>query len=111
MSTHDWQPMDTAPRDGYTHVLLCYVRHYPITLSSDWEPSYEVNQGVWDREAKQWRVWYQRCDFEPPEFVFNDGDRVVNWMPLPPKPSDVLTRYWRKRALAAEARIPKEIAP
>ncbi len=100
----DWRPLRTAPKDGYTCVLLVYERHpcnsFAKTHSGKLKPTYpsdiRVNQGIWDKEYKQWKVWYESCNFEPPSFYFNSGD-ILAWMPLPPLPFKVHQRMRQKQ--------------
>jgi hypothetical protein len=76
----DWQPIETAPRDG-TPVLL-YFAHYPI-----YEPDY---RNAAERCEVGWfsgGVWHESGTahdlFEPWR---DKAGRPTHWMPLPPPP-------------------------
>ncbi len=76
--------MRTAPRDGWTPILLYYRRHDSDTMDRNGD-IYEVNQAQWIPEEKQWRVWYRSVTFEPACNQFNQ-QRAMRWMPLPGHP-------------------------
>ncbi len=79
----EWQPIETAPRDG-TWFLLC-------RQSEGWE-SYEVGRfdpllfpeyveagnGLYRKEMRTGYEW----------LGFNNFHRATHWMPLPPPPED-----------------------
>ncbi len=64
----EWQPIETAPKDGTPVLLLC-----------DWEPIILV--GIWDREKHFWK------------YQFDDGavedafSPIIHWRPLPAAPA------------------------
>lgn len=62
-TTPEWQPIDTAPKDG-TDILLCRVFHPPIVA------------GFYDGEWK---------DFDSADAI-KGGMDVTHWMPLPQPP-------------------------
>ena len=70
----DWQPIETAPKDG-TEVLL-WTDEYPRVVSASY------------REFGEWEGWTftdeALADIQP------EGPREPShWMPLPPPPSEV----------------------
>jgi len=66
-----WQPIETAPRDGRTPVLL----FQPHPDAPD-----EMHVGVWSKADREWLVV---GDY----FVEGDeGHPITHWMPLPEPP-------------------------
>jgi hypothetical protein len=55
----DWQPIETAPKDG-TAVLVGRAGRYP-----------RVTPSIWSEEMCKW---------------LNMGDQPTHWLPLPPPP-------------------------
>ncbi len=76
----DWQPIETAPKDGST-ILLC-------VSNSEREPV--IVTGLWVTEAMDWSGWPITeptwrevwCHFQ----LASDGDNPTHWMPLPTPP-------------------------
>lgn len=66
-----WQPIETAPKDGVTAVLV----FQPHQAAPD-----EMHVAVWDRGENSWLVV---GDY----FVEHDDEPVTHWMPLPPAPT------------------------
>lgn len=102
----NWLSMTSAPRNGYTHILILYERHAPNTFvqtpSGKWKSSMPpdagmaVNQALYNRETKQWRLFYQPVMFEPVSPVLNEQD-VLAWMPLPVVPAGSGIKMHRKQ--------------
>lgn len=61
----EWQPIETAPKDGTDIVVGCGPWHDPL---------YGI--ACWDGALEGWQIWFT--------------DKVVDWpshwMPLPPSP-------------------------
>ena len=66
----DWQPIETAPKDG-TNILLVNRRGLMAT-------------GLWMAGIRG-RGWFLRGGTKPDTF-FNDHHGPTHWMPLPPPP-------------------------
>ena len=86
MTSTQWQPIETAPRDG-TRVLLCVVGHIPSVAWLEEKPDgipYSPRQWKWrnvdaadfDSDAVFYEHWLEHF-YEP-----------THWMPLPPPPSE-----------------------
>lgn len=98
--------MKTAPRDGWTHILVLYERHTPTcfvqTPSGKYKPTtsrdygMEVNQALYVPKVKQWRIFYQPVMFEPACMQINEPD-VLAWMPLPKRPEGSGNALFRKQ--------------
>lgn len=98
--------MRSAPRDDHTHVLVLYERHSPKaftqTASGRYKPTMSrdygmaVNQAVYVKAAKQWRIFYQPVMFEPFVGQINEAD-VLAWMPLPEVPQGSGGKIYRKQ--------------
>jgi len=69
----DWQPIETAPKDG-TLILLSAERR-PWLVNS-FKAKFDEGSGRWLRE-------FGKDDWAP----FSGTPR--NWMPLPPPPKDI----------------------
>ena len=72
----DWQPIETAPKDGTQILLFCPVKRHES------HPANFIFVGWWFSSSKEiddgWRAdqgWF------PSEWL-----PVTNWMPLPPPP-------------------------
>ncbi len=81
----DWQPIETAPRDG-TYFVACRAGE-PDSLEVGcydqlfWPEYVEVDGGLFRREMKPIYDWRG----------FNNMHRMTHWMPLPnPPPSPSL---------------------
>jgi hypothetical protein len=106
LSMTNWLPITSAPRDGYTHILVLYERHSPMcftkTPSGKLKPTtsrdfgMEVNQAVFVPDKKQWRIFYQPVMFEPFCGQINSND-VLGWMPLPRAPKGSGAKMHRKQ--------------
>lgn len=74
----EWQPIETAPKDG-TPVLLFEWRGDP------WEePEANIFVGEWDhhRDGELYKTQWVCTEYE----AFNHNP--THWMPLPPPPKD-----------------------
>lgn len=77
----EWQPIETAPKDG-THILLWF--NVPASM-------FETNVaiGFWSDLADDWpevEPWFMlECDSAP---LTAFGARATHWMPLPEPPHD-----------------------
>jgi len=70
-----WQPIDTAPKDGTNVLLFCTTAVMPKTdiyLLCGGEPFESFEVGWWNDDTSEWETVY--C--APP----------THWMPLPAKP-------------------------
>lgn len=67
---NDWQPIETAPKNG-THVLL-------------YHKGGSIASGRWGKPFHMWLSSYRpsdtECDLETPQ--------PTHWMPLPPPPKE-----------------------
>jgi hypothetical protein len=70
MTKQEWQPIESAPRDG-TPILLCHA------TSKMHAGSLPVLSGHWSRLSECW--W---------SMITNDRVRPSHWMPLPDPPAD-----------------------
>jgi len=68
----NWQPIETAPRDG-TSILVCVTHN---TCDHTWETVQWID---WARGAYIWPIYQQRIDIPFPP---------THWMPLPPPPGE-----------------------
>lgn len=69
----DWQPIETAPKDG-TYILLGGCKHGPAVRIGYWGP------GRYDHRRRE----YERGWADGPAYGFNP----THWMPLPPAPTN-----------------------
>ena len=69
-----WQPIETAPKDG-TEVLLFYPEYTQPVKTGRWEHVRHFANGKLKWESRKWT---------------SDFDEVTPsyWMPLPPPPED-----------------------
>jgi hypothetical protein len=90
----DWQPIDSAPRDG-TKVDLWVVQREARTLSE--LPGERIPDACWtepthagaDRNTPMWCKWDSPC-WEEIERLYGGGAYVVtHWMPVPVGPSKI----------------------
>lgn len=80
----DWQPIETAPRDG-TAVALCWMENGKVAESFApmvWNqfaenPLYQRGKGIWACHAKSGELLFTWTESHP------DG-APTHWMPLPP---------------------------
>lgn len=75
----EWQPIETAPRDG-TGLLLCKARDATGRLMPEDAWPYYVQVAFWVEEEEKWivdcnRIYDLELDFTP-----------THWMPLPANP-------------------------
>lgn len=90
--TDDWQPMDTAPRDG-TEVLLydsingCLQGWFAQGEWSDDTPvsPREYSGAVWVIGDDLFQFEVEEFPHEAPCGPYGDGT-LTHWRPLPPKP-------------------------
>jgi hypothetical protein len=77
----DWQPIDTAPRDGT--IILCALDFLPYPLPLSW--------------AKHRALWFCPADGQP--------HNPTHWMPLPkaPDPEGRLKAWMAKNEAAGKA--------
>jgi uncharacterized protein DUF551 len=69
----DWQPIETAPRDG-TNIML----YYPLKeVNESWEG---IVFCYWNKWENNW-VWSGRA-----RRTFSRGFQPTHWMPLPEPP-------------------------
>jgi hypothetical protein len=73
----EWQPIETAPRDG-TYILLAGDSGYTTT-------PLRVAVGRWDAEYRPRNPW---VTYDGSAFT-DSGEPATYWMPLPPSPADV----------------------
>lgn len=73
----EWQPIETAPRDGTRILLFTQWRGDEISP----EPFSEIQIGEWDEGNPAPGVWHRRAGWS----VEKVGD-ATHWMPLPPAP-------------------------
>lgn len=67
-----WQPIETAPRDGENHILLCNAA------------SGEISVGYWVGGKWPWRIF----DSAQPDGTNEwSEDGPTHWMPLPAPPT------------------------
>ena len=64
----NWQPLETAPRDG-THILLYYEGSVYTAWYEDFDESY------WHIDSPCDNFWFGICDPNPPKSL---------WCPIPP---------------------------
>jgi hypothetical protein len=74
----DWQPIDTAPKDG-TRVLICTARGF--VTDARWSES--ACFGGQERDRPGWQMHY--CDDDP--WYSEATENATHWMPLPEPPS------------------------
>ena len=68
--THDWQPIETAPRDGT-----------PIRLRS---PSYAPAQPLWwDKKKRRWATWTFAVARRIEGWWDEEEEAPTHWMPIP----------------------------
>jgi hypothetical protein len=70
----EWQPIETAPRDG-TRVLVFSI--------SQWEDDAGIYTAFWDAIMEDWVVGF--LDLERHGCL--SDDEVTHWMPLPKAPN------------------------
>ena len=63
----EWQPIETAPKDGKRHMLFAAEFDRP----GDWR----IKMGYWSEGYKSWQL-------------FGGSWKPTHWMPLPPPPSN-----------------------
>ena len=68
----EWQPIETAPKDGTTDVVLYWG--YPCPHSGEKTEGFEV--GYWDSDWKMWNT----ISGDTPDAI------ITHWMPLPAPP-------------------------
>jgi hypothetical protein len=78
----DWQPIETAPKDG----------SWFITINASADGEYEVARYA----PNTWPIYiplkngnYSRVDRVISEFTSDNFGRASHWMPLPPPPKDI----------------------
>lgn len=74
----EWQPIETAPRDGSWFVIRCLDDTYECGFYSPykWANYEEVDGGLYRKVETQILDWSG----------FNNFHRATHWMPLPPTP-------------------------
>lgn len=78
----DWQPIETAPKDG-TRILICNARCPEDEIEiTEWfvipREHYEHVEGD----------LYRKVSDDPYEAWNGNGHRATHWMPLPAPPTD-----------------------
>ena len=70
----DWQPIETAPKDGRRILVTCEGRVFIATYASGWTPEWvDEGSGYWDASMDS-------IDYA--HFF------ATHWMPLPTPPKD-----------------------
>ena len=84
----NWQPIESAPRDGTTFVAARFV-------DDGHDPDYEVGcyrPLTWDRyEPADGGLFQKFTDTVHEWGGFNNFHRMTHWMPLPPPPQEPKT--------------------
>ena len=82
MQSNNWQPIETAPKDG-TEILLCQA------TDADGDPMSDESWGISVQVAAWWegeRNWIVYCSMvRDPSLHFTP----THWMPLPSNPLEV----------------------
>jgi len=65
--SNDWQPIETAPKDGRNIILGCAIY---------------VDAGYWDEGG--WALYPD--DSNPPDYCMRFRPEPTHWMPLPEPP-------------------------
>lgn len=87
----NWQPIETAPRDGteiliYVDVATVPVVHIAWYRSKDeWENSGQYCCG-WDI-LQEWEGWWSYTENSVSQSKLEDYKHPTHWMPLPNAPS------------------------
>lgn len=87
----DWQPIDTAPRDGSDVLVLrdcagVAIVHIAWYRSrEDWESSGKYFGG-WD-SLEDWEGWWSYTRNSATQEKLEGADAPTHWMPLPEAPS------------------------
>ena len=80
-----WQPIETAPKDGETIILVCSVNHqeaYDSTVATAiWGERYADG----DLENCMWINWNEGKNSIDD---YTECDNLTHWMPLPKPPAD-----------------------
>ena len=79
----DWQPMDTAPRDG-SMVLMSWSRR---VVWPERPPMVDIFW--WEEKEDRWKWLGDEAGFMNP-FYFGMADRTpMGWMPIPAPAADI----------------------
>lgn len=71
--TAEWQPIETAPKDG-TEIILCDSLSYA---------------GYWENDPNYWQeIGWQEADSRQGHFISRHPQSPTHWMPLPEPPED-----------------------
>lgn len=79
----DWQPIDTAPRDGTWFMICCAQEGFDSYEVGRFDPYYsdeyvEVEGGLYRKQKRSSYDWAG----------FNNFHRATHWRPLPPPPAE-----------------------
>jgi hypothetical protein len=77
----DWQPIETAPKDG-THILLWWrtCPDHPSVGAWDVDEEFEDRPTHWPSPVEGWRC-------EGDDIIPKNQHDVTHWMPLPAPPT------------------------
>lgn len=77
----EWQPIETAPKDGQSILLLNGKAHSPEALVAHWCRVYPENpQGTWHSVSRF------NCEFALQRRFLTQSPDATHWMPLPEPP-------------------------
>lgn len=74
----EWQPIETAPRDGTTVLLVCPTFQDPVFIGRFMDVE-EFRYGVRVRKRRYWSI---------PWIINMDDPQPTHWMPIPKAPSN-----------------------
>lgn len=72
----EWQPIETAPKDG-TKVLLAYASGNYRVIVSEWMTLETLKNGKTQSRSEYWVTPWVRMDSDP---------QPTHWMPIPDPP-------------------------
>jgi hypothetical protein len=75
----EWQPIETAPRDGTR--LFLWDSHLDLAISGMWHVEPTIDNPVQGYEPG-WAWWVSDRDY----VMWDDGTSPTHWMPLPKPP-------------------------
>ena len=77
----NWQPIETAPKDGTLLLLYSNTEYYKEVVFGSWRcdnSDYEESEPMWlDTSYDDWSIGLNSCPLYP-----------THWMPVPEPPND-----------------------